>query len=345
MKEYFSAADLPEAWDDDLGDNIYMRRYFLRFMEGRSDNTDERRVAFEGADGRLAERFVLFRRPDYVITQFTDTAVRMDTTFIHVPLSVSKPGIVMAGANGPASAHIRGLRGLKLVMNLPEAIRPRGFAQIRTCPRCVLHLRWNDFVGYMGSLRSAYRNRYKKALQRSALLTLRLLRDNREFDEKLYGLYLQVHDKARYKVEKLKADFFRGDFFKIFVLESPEGAPVAFFQLLENGPELIFEFAGMDYALAPRYDAYVRVLLEIVRYGIENDFERIDFGQTAEDAKLKIGCVYEHLFVLAHHSNPFLNLLLKLCAPLLRYNPLKEDSFTVFKDTPKPCGESPGKAS
>ena len=117
---------------------------------------------------------------------------------------------------------------------------------------------------------------------------------------------------------------------------------MAFFQLLENGPELIFEFAGMDYALAPRYDAYVRVLLEIVRYGIENDFERIDFGQTAEDAKLKIGCVYEHLFVLAHHSNPFLNLLLKLCAPLLRYRPPSQRSMRALWGLLCRCTQPPG---
>jgi hypothetical protein len=335
MREYASAADLPEGWDQGLHGNIYMRRWFLQFMEGASDNTNQRYGALQEDDGQMPARLVLFDRPDYPITQFTSFALRARTTFVHVPLSVSKPGLALEEAGKErAFAFIRRIRGMKLVMNLPEELTSAGFAQVRTCPRCVLDLRWNSFEAYLRSLRSGYRSRYKKALQRSAQLKLYLLPNNLDFSNTLYALYEQVHDKARYKVEKLRAEFFQGNFFKIFLLEAPDGKPVAFFQLLANGTELIFEFAGVDYAVAPQYDAYIRLLLEIVKYGVENGFKRIDFGQTAEDAKLKLGCRYEDIFVLAHHSNPLLNLLLRLCAPLLQYRPISQNAFNVFNGAP-----------
>jgi hypothetical protein len=329
--EYSDARELPDDWDENLTGNIYLKRQFLGLMEGASDNGKARYCALRNKSGQLVSRFVLFARPDYIFTQFTDKVLRLKTFFIYVPLSVARPGIALS-AEGMEQTFdfIRSLRGMSLVMNLPETLTSRGFSQVRTCPCCVLELRWECFAEYLASLRSSYRNRYKKALRRSEELRLYQLESNRDFSEELYHLYEQVHEKALYKIEKLQLDFFRGEFFKIFVLESPAGKPVAFFQLLENGPELIFEFAGMDYAAAPQYDAYIRMLLEIVRYGIENGFKRIEFGQTAEDAKLKLGCRYENLFVLARHSNPFLNLLLKICKTWLQYKPLPESAYHVF---------------
>ena len=330
--EFSTAFDLPENWDQDLGTNIYLSRSFLRFMEGRSDVEESRYYMFTDDSGAPGVRFMLFTRKKYVITQFTKFSLTAFTRFVYVPLSVARPGVYLGtGSSRPFFDFVRGLEGMRLVFNLPGEVRFPGFVQITTCPRCVLDVRWDSFDGYMASLRSHYRNRYKKALKRSSGLRIYKLENNNYFGEDLYALYLQVLKRADYKIETLGLEFFRGSFFDTFVMEDESGRPVAFYQLLENGEELIFEFTGFDAELVSRHDAYNRMLMEIIRHAIENGFKRIDFGQTAEEAKLRIGCRYEYIYVLASHSNPFLNLALRIFAPLLNYKPMPEKSFNVFR--------------
>lgn len=335
--EFTTAADLPASWDQDLGDNIYLHRFFLRFMEGRSDTQESRYLMFTDASGAADTRFMSFVRKKFVITQFFSWfSLKMFSRFVYVPLSVGRPGVHLGRATEDFFwNYVRGLNGMRLVFNLQDGASVTDFVRITTCPSCVLDVRWNSFDAYMADLRSHYRNRYKKALKRSAGLRIYKLEDNSRFDEDLYALYLQTLKRADYKIETLRMEFFRGDFFDIFVMEDESGKPIAFYQLLKNGDELIFEFTGCDAEQVSRHDAYNRMLLEIIRYGVENGFKRIDFGQTAEEAKLRLGCRYRRISILVSHSNPILNFALKLLAPLLSYKPIPEDSFTVFKSAPE----------
>ena len=75
------------------------------------------------------------------------------------------------------------------------------------------------------------------------------------------------------------------------------------------------------------------MLLEIVDYGIRKGFRTIDFGQTADDTKLKLGSGYTYLYAALHHSNPLVNALCRKFAPFLEYKPL-ETRFRVFKEEP-----------
>jgi hypothetical protein len=143
-------------------------------------------------------------------------------------------------------------------------------------------------------------------------------------------MYLQVVRRSRLVIETLSIEFFRGHYFEIFVLEDDTG-PQGFVQLLANGSELIFEFVGINYATNHDYDTYQRLLLEIVRYGIENGFSSIDFGQTADDTKLKLGCEYRDLWAALHHSNPLIMWGARLLTKKLEYQPLTT-SFQVFKE-------------
>jgi hypothetical protein len=146
----------------------------------------------------------------------------------------------------------------------------------------------------------------------------------------MYSLYLEVFNNAPYKLGKVSIDFFRQDRFMNFALDDENGTQ-GFAQLLVNDKELIFEFVGFDRKNILKYDTYIRLLLEIVKYGIENGFKTIDFGQTADDAKLKLGCKYEMLYALLNHSNPIINFLCEKLSPHLQYKPFDEDTFHVFK--------------
>lgn len=322
------AAELPAEWDDIVGDNLYLRRDFLTFMESCED-CGQRYHLVRDSDGRLDTVYMTYVRRHYNLAMFTGRRYEVTMTFVYVPLSVTRPGIAWGSCRDEALAAIRQIKGYTLILNLPAGDYP-GFATGLTCPKCILTLEWPTLEAYLSSLRSHYRHRYTKALRQSAGLRLRFLDDNSDFDEPLYALYSQVYDHSALTIEKLPLEFFQGPYFRILVAEDDNG-PVGFVQFLPNGDELIFEFVGFDYATNRTYDTYQRLMLEIVRYGIEHGFRTVDLGQTADDTKLKLGSRYEMLYAALHHSNPVLFAISRLLAPKLQYRPLSTD-FRVFRD-------------
>lgn len=327
IKEFDSITKVPDLWDSVIGDNLYLSKAFLTFME-EIDRCDQRYyMLFD--DGVLDSVFMSYVRKKYNLAMFTRFTLYQKMTMIYVPLSVTRPGIAYGKHLDKVLDHIKSMKGPKMVLNL-EDVEPRGFAKGLTCPKCILTNRFSSFEEYLDSLRSSYRYRYHKCLKRSAPLTLEYLSDNREFTEEMYGCYLQVYEKSRIRVEKLPIEFFRGGFFKIFVLKNGERA-VGFGQMVENGSELIFEFVGVDYRYNGTFDTYHRILLEIVRHGIENGFKTIDFGQTADESKLKLGSEYTMLYAYLHHSNRFINRLNKKLAKYIEYKPITTD-YRVFKE-------------
>lgn len=330
MEKYLNAIDLPDDWDRNTGDNPYLKKDFLIFLD-QVDQAPKSYYLLRDAHGRIDSQFIHHLRADYNLTMFTRIKSRLKMNFIYMPVSVARPGLIL-GKNTAAQAldFIKRIKGWKMILNLPEHYNLSGFAKAETCPRCVLDLRWSSFEDYLGDMRSAYRRRYNQALNKSAALKAYFLSDNQDFSQELYRLYEGVFERSPYKLEKLSLNFFRSPRFKILVLELDK-RPCGFIQLLANGPELIFEFVGFDYEKNHQYDLYIRLLLEIVRYGLEQGFKTIDFGQTADEAKLKLGARYEKLYAFAHHHNPVINFVLQKTASRLGYKALDENRFHVFK--------------
>lgn len=327
IKQFTSISDVPDEWDAIIGDNIYMSKKFLSFIE-EIDKCDQRYYMLYD-DGVLDSVFMSYVRRRYNLAMFAKFDLYQKMTMIYVPLSVTRPGLIYGKHLDKVMDFIKTIKGPKIILNI-EDVDPRGYAKGLTCPKCILKNRFDSFEHYLGSLRSNYRYRYAKCLKKSSCLKIEYLQDNREFTEQMYDCYLQVYNKSRTRIEKLPIEFFRGDFFKIFVLKNGDRA-VGFGQMLENGTELIFEFVGVDYEYNNTYDTYHRILLEIVRYGIENGFETIDFGQTADESKLKLGSEYTMLYAYLHHSNKLINAVNKKLARHIEYRPITTD-YRVFKE-------------
>ena len=327
VKQFNSITQTPDSWDSLIGDNIYLSKKFLSFMEDVDKCGQRYYMLYE--DGVLDAVFMTYVRKKYNLAMFTKFNLYQKMTMVYVPLSVTRPGIAYTKHLDKVMEFLKTIKGPKMILNV-EDVDPQGYAKGLTCPKCILTNRFSSFDGYLQSLRSNYRYRYTKCLKKSAPLTLEYLEDNREFTEEMYACYLQVYNKSKIRVEKLPIDFFRGDFFKIFALKW-EGKVVGFGQMLENGDELIFEFVGVDYAHNATFDTYHRILLEIVKYGIENGFKTIDFGQTADESKLKLGSKYTMLYAYLHHTNPIVNAVNKKLAKYIEYKPCTID-YNVFKE-------------
>ena len=327
IKQFDSILKVPDIWDSVIDDNLYLSKDFLSFMEGIDKCDQKYYMLFE--DGKLDTVFMSYVRKKYNLAMFTKFNLYQKMTMIYVPLSVTRPGIAYGKHLDKAMDFIKTIKGPKMLLNIGD-VDPRGYAKGLTCPKCILTNRFSSFEDYLNSLRSNYRYRYNKCFKKSAPLKLEYLEDNKDFTEEMYECYLQVYNKSKIRVEKLPIDFFRGKYFKIFVLKN-EDKVVGFGQMLENGTALIFEFVGVDYEYNNTYDTYHRILLEIVTYGIENKFETIDFGQTADESKLKLGSEYTMLYAYLHHSNKLIKATNKKLARHIEYRPITTD-YRVFKE-------------
>ncbi len=322
---------LPAEWDEVTRDNIYLQRNFLAFIE-KSEH-DYKPVYYLFYDGeRLDSVFVSHRRKGYNLGMFTKKDIKIKVTLIYLPMCVTASGLVTGRLKDLVFDTIRSIKGYKMILNL-QGGDVKGFATGLTCPKCILDLPFASFDDYLAALRSDYRNRVKKIFRKTDMLDIRFIDNTTEFTEELYGLYLNVLGNSRIRIETLSKEYFTGKMFRVFVAYDAD-KPVGFVQLLPNGDELVFEFVGLDYDCNEIIPVYHRMLYEIVKYGIENGFKTIDFGQTADDTKLKLGCRYVALYAALHHSNPLVNAVCKILAPKLEYKPIKTQ-FHVFREAKK----------
>jgi len=251
-------------------------------------------------------------------------------TVIAPPASVDCKGYV-----GDVQALIEDYKkkkGLFLMLNLKKedtlGISKNNAAVGKTLSSCVFLNSFKNFDDYLKKLRSPYRRRVRKAQEKGR--NLKVLRiDNREFDYEIYNLYLQVLKKSRFPLETLPITFFQLSNCNIDVFYN-ENKPAAFVMYYINNGFMSFVFGGMDYSVRDDFDLYYNMLLHLLKMGIENKVNIIDFGQTAESTKCRLGCGLEERYMVAFSGNKFITKLLCHFAPLLEYNQ-ETIQYNVFR--------------
>lgn len=261
------------------------------------------------------------------LLQFTRRrALTAKVRIVGLPLSVARKGYF--GDPAGVTALVRQLSGLTLVLNGPGDLDlPKG----HTLSTFELDLPFDSLEEYLLAMRSAYRRRYRKALEkRAALKVYRLVPG--EFDGGLHALYGKVHGASSAQLELLPLAYFQGMDAAVTVFEEKEtGRRVGFVQTCQEGDRLHFLFAGFDREEDGAADLYLNLLLEVVRIGIAGGARVIDFGQTAEESKLRLGCREVPLYLQVHHGNALLEGALRRLLPLVSYRPFQK-RFHVFKE-------------
>ncbi len=332
MEIYTEAKSIPEGWDAIVGDNYALKRSFLEVME-LGNPSSQKYYLFRNSNGDIDSLFVTYVVAQQNITLYTPFNYRVKATFVHVPLSVTRQGYILGSeTRGECIEAIKKIKGYVIILNARDDMLGNGFGQGYTASEISLNLRWSSLDSYLQSLRSGYRYRYRKALKKFSALSTLPLHDNNSFTPEMYALYENVHNKSRIQAEKLTIEYFRGIPARIIVSYC-NNKPVGFVQLIENESELIFGFVGLDYSCNKEHDTYLGLLLTIIDYGLTNGFTTLELGQTAEDAKLKLGGVYTTMHVLMHHSNPIFLWFIKKTIKTISYREYK-NIFNVFKGGP-----------
>ncbi len=318
------AEELPDEWDKIAGSNIALHKENLVLLQRVNPCRQEYIVFRDAGIYAIMVKYVL----NIDIFCYSRLHLYLPITIIGIPCSVAEPGCSFIGDGGAeVKEYLSGLKGAKLVLNAADDMDFPGFTKGNTLPSCTMVIAWRSFEEYLLKLRSHYRYRYKKALEKAESLSIEIL--EREFDSKLYGLYEQVYDRSEYKLEKLSIDFFRQAEATVVEFKKDNEA-VAFVQYSIDDKKMVFLFGGLDYGLNLKYDLYQNMLLYLIRAAIENNCTTLSLGQTAEEMKCKLGAVQEKKYLYMHHKNILINWLINKFSRFFSYK-LIDFKHNVFK--------------
>ena len=308
----------PAHWEEAIGNCPWLRGDVLK-AASYSDTPFRYVTHSEYACCEYSMRMNLFT--------FSKARVELPVTVVGMPVSIDKCGY--SGSLIRLISDYRRRRGLFLLLNLEaETELPEGFSRAATLSTCIFHNHFSSFEEYLGALRSGYRRRVLKALKKGEPLEIKKI-DPKEFSEELHQLYRNVVSRSKYPLETLQKEFFQQFPSEIYVLNY-QGRPAGFFSIKGDGDCLHFIFGGMDYRYRDQLDLYYNMLLAILKLGISGGYRRIDFGQTAETAKCRLGCVTEPLYMAAFCRNSLLNSLIQRLLPFLAYRE-PAGAYDVFK--------------
>ena len=253
--------------------------------------------------------------------------LRMKVQIIGLPISMSGKGYW--GEEASIQKIIQERKGLKVLLNGNPGFENAG----RTLSTFVFENRFPTFGDYLNALRSPYRRRIRQALDHREDLGIRVL-DRKNFAQNHYKLYLSIMLRTENLLEILPIEFFRdydAELYEFINIRSEE--IMGFIQIKEMAGKLYFLFCGFEKKESRVHDLYYNMLLKIIEIGIEKQVESIEFGQTSEESKLKIGCREIPKYLYAHSSNPVWNWVVQLLIPAFSYKPytLKHN---VFKQEP-----------
>lgn len=327
------AAQLPRGWDELCG--TFMRgktmlEHYERF------NPCHQRYFCLYRKGNLVAGAIVYTRTQNLLTFLGNIPSPVNMNVVGIPVSISPPGLW----GDPQEAAIlletilQREKGLTLALNLPASfpeLSPAGSAHaVRLLPGMVFENRFGDWEGYENSLRAPWRRRLKSIQGKFAGIDV-VRQSCAAFSREHHALYLDVLGHAREKMETLSFTFFRKLPPPIVLVSCYRKSRLLCWRLiLAENNRLLFLLGGHDYRLNNRYDAYFNNLAGVLNDGIDLGVAHIDFGQTAEDPKSRLGARAVPEKMLLHHSHSLGNRLIGSFAPFLAYRK-SPPSYHVFR--------------
>ena len=205
-------------------------------------------------------------------------------------------------------------------MNISPELNCEPAVSMRTMPTIVMNHNFADWEEWSNSLRSTYRRRMNIIFSGFNGIKTQTS-DCFSFDEKLYDLYLQIFKKSKSKLEKLSLEFFKNlpENYRLTTY-SLNSRVISWHITLKDDGVLYFFFGGTDYALNRKFNSYFNNIAGILKEAISQRYKTIDFGQTAEIPKTRLGGKVLELNLFVYHRNLIINKLLSYSRKLLQYN-------------------------
>jgi hypothetical protein len=312
-------ATLPPAWDA-LASCVFQRRGFLRHLEVH--NPCRQRYHLLWRDDELrAGACVYTLRLDLLTFSRVASPIRMQV--VGVPASVSAPGVVGRSPDDVETLIrqiLRTERGLVLGLNIEPAIDPSPAIAMAMLPTVVLRCGFKSWSDYLAALRAPYRRRARRILEAFRGVRAETTACS-AFTDEHQRLYLQIMRRTPSKLEQLTPGFFR-ELPSEFSLTSysSNGRLLCWHVVCRDNDTLYFLFGGHDYDGLATHQSYFNNLFGILGEAIDLGVARVDFGQTAEVAKMKTGAEPRQLRLFLHHRSRVVRGMLRLGRPWLEYH-------------------------
>lgn len=191
--------------------------------------------------------------------------------------------------------------------------------QFSTQPNMVFLINemWQSEQDYIDSLSKKYRDQYKRARKKAALIEKRKLHleDIIALEDTIYELYFHVAKNAPFNTFFLPKNHFRVFkevfkdkflFYGYFINEKLIG----FNTLIINGEVMDTYFLGYDESIQREKMLYLNMLYDMIAYSINKSFREIVFARTALEIKSSVGAKPVKMYGLMDHSSRMVNVYL-----------------------------------
>jgi predicted N-acyltransferase len=214
-----------------------------------------------------------------------------------------------------------------------NAFSSDGYTRVPSMPMTRLSLKHASFDDYLATLgymtRKNLRRKFRKA-ERASTINMEVVNDIAPHVDEIYPLYLQVHERSRFKFETLTKDYFRSLGQRMperarFFIWRQLGRIVAFSCCLVHDGTIYDECLGLDYNVALDLHLYFYTLRDIIKWAMEQGLESYCSGPLNYDPKLHLGCDLLPLDLYVMHTVPAFNLIFRRAVKYLeptRHDPV-----------------------
>ena len=325
-----SAKSLSDHWDN-LAGSYFQQKKFLHYTE--IFNPCNQRY-YEVYEDNLLRACACVYTLTLDLFTFSNIHSPIKFTIVGIPASISDSGIF--GEENYVKDLIKHIfqheSGVLLYINVPHIYKVKPALLMHTLPTIEFRNSFNTWDDYYSSLRSNYRRRLNKFADAFKEIKVNKYKCS-ELNEEMYALYQQIMMRTKNKLEVLSFEFFRNlpDEFCLNAHSLNQNV-ISWNICLEDKNRFVFFFGGLDYPNNNLYCSYFNNLTGILKEGIEMEYKIIEFGQTAEVPKLKLGGEMIEKHMLIYHKNPLIRSILQMFRKLLEYQHNIVD-YHVFKQS------------
>ncbi len=186
-------------------------------------------------------------------------------------------------------------------------------------PNMILEIQehWNSYNDYLNDFSKKYRVRAKSArkkLEQLGTIEKRELQLEEviQYQKIINSLYQNVAENASINTFFLADNHFESlkknlkENFRVFGYFKNKEL-IGFYTLILNQNTIDTYFLGYNKVLQKDLKIYLNMILDMVEFGIENQFKRIIFGRTALEIKSTIGAEPVEIFGIIKHNNSIIN--------------------------------------
>jgi Acetyltransferase (GNAT) domain len=189
---------------------------------------------------------------------------------------------------------------------------------------------WNSFDDYLKDLQKKYLQRAKKVLKAFEGIEQKLLSADEIIQNKtaIEKLYWNVVNKQTIKLGTVNANYFYElkndlkDNFEFYALYKND-VMVGFYTFIFYNTEMETHFIGLDYEANKTHSIYFNILFFGIQKMIERQYNKLELGRTAKEAKVNVGALPKQIFNYINVKNWLAKLTLNYF--LKRFNTVEDN--------------------